>query len=138
MVATSAVAALLVFFLYACQMPDRHAQEVHVGASAFQEHCASCHGDDAKGNGPLAAELEKPVPDLTLLQAKFEGVFPNEYVLGTVDGRHEFLAHGTRMMPIWGNIWRPDSAGDFGEEIEAQRTMNGLLYYLQSIQRSGE
>jgi mono/diheme cytochrome c family protein len=127
--------------LAACQQsaPESpHAQEVLDGRTAFETYCASCHGLDARGNGPVASVLTTAPPDLTQLKARFEGVFPSEYVLRTIDGRHEFMAHGTRQMPIWGNVWREDTAGVFDEEVEAQRKMNIMLHYLESIQEDQE
>ena len=114
--------------------PNPRANDISLGKDLFQEHCVSCHGPGGKGDGPLAPELEKPVPDLTMLTSRFNGVYPAEYVLGTIDGRQEFLAHGTRMMPIWGNIWRPGEQENFEAEVHAQSLMNGLLYYMESIQ----
>lgn len=39
------------------------------GWSLYLRHCASCHGEKGKGDGPLAKLVNPPVPDLT------EGVF---------------------------------------------------------------
>jgi putative copper export protein/mono/diheme cytochrome c family protein len=35
------------------------------GAGLFRDHCAGCHGADARGPGPTAALLQHPPPDLT-------------------------------------------------------------------------
>jgi mono/diheme cytochrome c family protein len=35
------------------------------GAVLFQVHCASCHGPDGRGDGPVAATLRPPPRDLT-------------------------------------------------------------------------
>ena len=134
-IAVSAVVLALVFLLYACN-PPQHSEYIELGYATYTEYCSSCHGPTGVGDGPVAAELDKPVPDLTQMTARFGGVFPMEYILGTIDGRHEFLAHGTRQMPIWGNIWRPGEEESQEAEIETQRTLNGLLYYMESIQRS--
>jgi len=109
-----------------------HEQEVMNGHAAFETYCASCHGVDARGDGPVASVLKVPPPDLTQLKKKFDSVYPSEYVLRTVDGRHQFLAHGTRQMPIWGNIWREDSTA--GSEVKVQARLNSLLHYLETIQ----
>lgn len=121
----------------ACQQrpadDNPHEQEVMDGRAAFETYCASCHGVDARGDGPVASVLEVPPPDLTQLKMKFDGVYPSEYVLRTIDGRHEFLSHGTRQMPIWGNIWREDSTA--GSEVKVQARLNSLLHYLETIQQ---
>lgn len=114
----------------------QHDDYVVSGRATFMQYCVSCHGLDARGGGSLADSLVKPVPDLTLLSSRYDGVFPSEYVLRTVDGRQEFLAHGTREMPIWGNIWRPGEEDTHEAEVETQRILNGLLHYVESIQRT--
>ena len=137
-VTASFVGVFCIFTTFACTQSNTHGRDVELGKVTFQEHCASCHGPEARGDGPLAPDLDKTVPDLTQLSSKFNGVYPAEYVLGTIDGRQEFLAHGTRMMPIWGNIWRPGIQPSHEAEVEAQRLMNGLLYYMESIQVSSQ
>jgi len=37
------------------------------GRTAYMENCASCHGVDAKGDGPAARGLAVAPPDLCLL-----------------------------------------------------------------------
>jgi mono/diheme cytochrome c family protein len=106
------------------------------GRGTYMQYCTSCHGVDGRGEGTLADSLGKKVPDLTLMSSRYDGVFPCEYVLRTIDGRQEFLAHGTRQMPIWGNIWRPGEEDTHEAEVATQRTLNGLLHYLESIQRT--
>lgn len=39
--------------------------ELERGAAAWAEHCAECHGESGRGDGPRAAELTRPVGDLT-------------------------------------------------------------------------
>jgi mono/diheme cytochrome c family protein len=114
----------------------QHEEDVLAGRATFMQYCTSCHGVNGRGGGSLADSLGKEVPDLTLISSRYEGVFPSEYVLRTIDGRQEFLAHGTRQMPIWGNIWRPGEEDTHEAEIATQRTLNGLLHYLESIQRT--
>ena len=126
---------VLLIVVPACRQqaqPSPHEEEVASGHEAFETYCASCHGKDGRGNGPVASVLKVSPPDLTQLKKKFDGVYPSEYVLRTIDGRHEFLAHGTRQMPIWGNIWREDSTKGF--EVVVQRRLNTLLHYLETIQ----
>ena len=35
------------------------------GSEMFLSYCASCHGKDAKGNGPATPALKKPPTDLS-------------------------------------------------------------------------
>jgi mono/diheme cytochrome c family protein len=65
------------------------------GAVLYQEYCASCHGATAHGNGPAAAVVRQPVPDLTLV-AQRDGAFDLWHVR-----LHILDAHGHKGMPDW-------------------------------------
>jgi hypothetical protein len=84
------------------------AQPVDVSKFEYLSSCASCHGEDGKGNGPLGAALKNRPADLTVLAKKNNGVFPMSQVYDVIDGRQVTIAHGTREMPIWGNRYMPD------------------------------
>ena len=73
----------------------------------FQSACASCHGTDGKGNGPIASLLKTTPSDLTQLAKKNGGVFPVSAVYEVIDGRQEIKAHGPRDMPVWGYLYVP-------------------------------
>ena len=79
------------------------AQDQDIGKGEFQSSCATCHGTDGKGNGPLREQLKVPPADLTMLARNNNGVFPTNAVYETIDGSKTVPAHGTREMPIWGN-----------------------------------
>jgi mono/diheme cytochrome c family protein len=83
------------------------AEDFDVGKSEFQSSCASCHGTDGKGNGPVSEQLKVPPPDLTMLAKKNNGVFPTNAVYETIYGLKTIPAHGTREMPIWGYRFYP-------------------------------
>jgi len=117
----------------ACRTSDHSEAAVAGGRADFQAYCASCHGRDGKGDGPVADKLKTRPADLTLLTKKFSGVFPSEYVLRTIDGREEIMAHGSRTMPVWGKIWRNEN--DPQSEVETQRILTELLSYIESIQQ---
>ena len=86
------------------------AEDFDVGKSEFQSSCASCHGADGKGNGPVSEQLKVPPPDLTMLAKKNNGVFPTNAVYETIYGLKTIPAHGTREMPIWGYQFTPPQA----------------------------
>jgi hypothetical protein len=96
------VASLAAGFAAAAQ-----AEDFDVGKSEFQASCASCHGADAKGKGPVSDLLKTPPPDLTMLARNNNGVFPTNAVYETVYGSKTIPTHGTREMPIWGERFNP-------------------------------
>lgn len=83
------------------------AEDTDIGKAEFQTSCASCHGVDAKGRGPVSELLKIPPPDLTILARKNNGVFPANAVYAAIDGSKAVAAHGPREMPIWGERFNP-------------------------------
>lgn len=83
------------------------AEELDAGKSEFQSSCASCHGTDARGKGPVADQLKTPPPDLTMLARRNSGVFPANAVFEAISGSKTVSAHGTREMPVWGERFNP-------------------------------
>lgn len=83
------------------------AQPSDIGRSEFLSSCASCHGADGKGKGPVSGQLKVPPSDLTILARNNNGVFPTNAVYETIYGSKTVPAHGTREMPIWGERFNP-------------------------------
>ncbi len=98
---------LIVTSLAACFAAAARAEDVDIGKSEFQSSCASCHGLDAKGKGPVGDQLKVPPPDLTVLAKNNNGVFPTNAVYETIYGSKTIPAHGSREMPIWGEQFNP-------------------------------
>lgn len=105
------------------------------GQVLYERHCQSCHGPEGRGEGSMTDELTKSLPDLTTLAAQHDGSFPEEYVRTMIDGREMLSAHGTRQMPIWGNIWA-SSDGVPSEEAAAAERLDNLVEYLKTLQES--
>jgi len=107
---------------------------VEVGGNAFATHCASCHGADGKGAGPVAASLRIPPADLTLIAARRGGVFPADDIAAWIDGRMSPPAHGTREMPVWGYRFAEGlPPGELSQELVRGRILT-VVEYLRSIQ----
>jgi mono/diheme cytochrome c family protein len=105
------------------------------GAELYQQLCATCHGADAKGKGPLAPMLKVSVPDLTRIAWRDGGEFPRENVRRSIDGRLEQRAHGPRDMPVWGIQFYDLSSEDVrGERARVDSLIDRLVDYLESIQ----
>jgi len=100
------------------------------GSQLFRSHCASCHGTDARGNGPLAEHLRHVPPDLTQFTKRNGGTFPGELVYRIIDGR-DVPAHGDRDMPVWGETFKA-VAGSNAAAVKAR--IDAVLRYLQGIQ----
>ena len=109
--------------------PD--AQTLGAGRALYLEHCAACHGADAKGGGPVAASLKNPVADLTKLPLK-NGAFDEARIRTSIDGTQAVTAHGTREMPVWGKVLA--KTGPKRGEGWAQADIWTLVQYLKSIQ----
>jgi mono/diheme cytochrome c family protein len=100
------------------------------GPDLFRAYCASCHGKDAKGNGPAAPSLKATVPDLTMIPRNEKGDFPAERVRRIIQGEGMLASHGSREMPIWGPIFHQvESDVDWGNV-----RLENLVKYLESIQ----
>jgi len=106
------------------------------GGALYQELCAVCHGESARGDGPAAPALKNTVPDLTMLAAKNGGEFPFQKVQETITGQNRVIEHGTVSMPIWGRAFeavRPDWTRTQREAFAEQRIYN-ITEYLSTIQ----
>lgn len=103
------------------------------GQSSYTENCAACHGVSGAGDGVVAAVLKNGVPDLTGLCSANGGVFPAERVYRVIDGRIEFTAHGTRLMPIWGMEFWLDEGADERADIRVAEKIHQLIAYLKSL-----
>ena len=101
------------------------------GHEMFMNYCASCHGKDAKGNGPAAAALNAAPADLTTLAKKNDGKFPEMKVTSVLHGQASVAAHGSQEMPVWGPVfWRMSQ----GHAAEVQQRIANLSAYLKSVQ----
>ena len=103
------------------------------GKEMFTTYCAVCHGADATGHGPAAAALKKEPADLTQLTIKNNGRFPEQRIsLVLNSGPAEILSHGSKDMPVWGQLFK--SLGSNGDGVARLRITN-LTEYIKSIQR---
>jgi mono/diheme cytochrome c family protein len=76
------------------------------GDNLYRAYCASCHGENAKGNGPMAPWLKVHPADLTRIAARNHGVFPLSRVERIISGEVKLPSgHGTQLMPVWGPIF---------------------------------
>ena len=105
------------------------------GRAYYGEYCAACHGPHGRGDGPVAAELRVRPPDLTEIAKRRSGAFPLAQLAALIDGREPVAAHGSGEMPVWGEVFAAEYAGDARQREIVQGKMLMLLFYLESIQR---
>jgi mono/diheme cytochrome c family protein len=130
-----ALSALLISTLQA-QAPRSQATpalvpESLVGSVSFDLYCASCHGRQGRGDGPIAASLRTRPADLTLLARNNRGTFPRERVLDFIEGSNRSAAHGSSDMPVWGPTLRGLDASDARVTVRLQN----LVAFVESIQQ---
>ncbi len=101
------------------------------GKQMYDTYCATCHGKDGKGNGPAAEALKTPPTDLTTLAQKNNGKYPSNHVSATIQGDQAIPAHGSKDMPIWGNLFWHMSQG---HSSEVQLRVANLNKYIESMQ----
>ena len=107
------------------------------GEHDFNMYCASCHGEDGKGNGPKAFSLTIKPPNLTTLTQRYRE-FPRDRLARMIDGRDPVPGHGEREMPVWGVWFKEESAqelgGAEGDDASVQRRVDNLIGYIESLQ----
>ena len=114
---------------------ERTEAEGDVGRSHYVRYCASCHGIDGRGKGPVAKELKKPPTDLTRIAARRKGRFPDAEIARYIDGRTVVPAHGTREMPVWGERFSTQYGSDSIAEEVTRGKIGVLIQYLKRIQK---
>ncbi len=100
------------------------------GAALYQRYCASCHGIEGRGDGPVAAALSPPPPDLTKLQST-EGELVKQ-----IDGRRTARAHGTAAMPVWGEVFEQSSVVERGNFLPTLGRTMALTEYVMRLRRA--
>ncbi len=97
----------------------------------YKAYCAACHGPDGKGGGPAAGALKIPPTDLTLLSKNNGGKYPSMRVSSSIRGESATPAHGSKEMPVWGELFWSVSSG---HESEVQQRVANLTKYIESLQ----
>ena len=102
------------------------------GKQEFAENCASCHGTDGKGGGPMAGKLVKPPKDLTAIEAANGGHFPFWLVFDLVAGETQVAGHDTHQMPeFYASLKSQDFKPGYAP---AELRLLCVIHYLESIQ----
>jgi mono/diheme cytochrome c family protein len=106
------------------------------GPAIYQERCASCHGVNGKGDGPVAAALKVSPPDLTTIARRAGGAFPAGQVAQVITYGGNMSAHGSQSMPVWGKIFSTEAGRGERGALHSRRAVVQLMRYLASIQQN--
>jgi mono/diheme cytochrome c family protein len=101
------------------------------GKTMYVNYCASCHGVNGKGAGPVAPALKTQPADLTVLSKTNAGRFPAIHVISVLQFGAAAPAHGSAEMPVWGPI-----LGKMNPSFPQEKALriSNLSHYLESIQ----
>jgi hypothetical protein len=81
----------------------------------------------------MAEMLRIPTPNLRLIRARHEGVFPTQDIRKAIDGRWPVRGHGSREMPVWGLAFSVDGL-DVAQEDEVRARIEALIHHLEALQ----
>ena len=101
------------------------------GAEMYRTYCAVCHGMDLKGKGPASPALKVQATDLTALAKNNGGKFPELKVYNSIRGEVGVAAHGSKDMPVWGDVFRDLGRGD---SAETNLRLRNLTKHIESLQ----
>lgn len=104
-------------------------EDLERGRKLYAQYCASCHGMDAKGGGPVSQALKVAPTDLTTIAQRHGGKFNGVHVQQNINGENDVTAHGTKDMPVWGAYFRTAR----GQSV-ATLNIYALTKYLEAIQ----
>ena len=107
--------------------------DVADGHRYFVRYCASCHGTDGLGDGPVAKSLATPPANLRKLGDKYGMPLPAHRIAEIIDGRDTARAHGSHEMPVWGEKLYELGHGEKGETGIGD-VIAKIIAYLNTIQ----
>jgi mono/diheme cytochrome c family protein len=127
----SVTALLLVFG----PVTQSFAADTDGGKEMFLKYCSSCHGSQGKGDGAVSRDLKVNVPDLTLLRSKNKGAYPLDRVMASIDGSRSVRAHGSRNMPVWGEVFRQEHEKEKYTELTSLLKAKLIAEYVGTLQK---
>lgn len=108
--------------------------EIEAGRVLYMRFCASCHGPNADGHGPVAPVLSTPPADLRMLRKRYGTPLQEAKVAAFIDGRVAVAAHGDRDMPVWGDRFNDIRSEGAAREGAVKDRIAKIILYLNSIQ----
>lgn len=104
------------------------------GAQTYLRYCGACHGEQGKGDGPVAKAMNVPPANLTTLAKNNNGQLPALRLLVILGRSQTVAAHGGEGMPLWGDAF---VSWQQGEPVAQLRVYN-LMRFLEAIQAPPE
>ena len=101
------------------------------GKQMYTNYCTPCHGQDGKGQGPVANALKSRPIDLTTLTRNNNGKFPAAHVTAVLQSGVNIPTHGSAAMPVWGPIL---GKMDVTNPQDKNLRIANLSHYLRSLQ----
>jgi mono/diheme cytochrome c family protein len=103
------------------------------GKQMYVSYCASCHGVEGKGNGPVGLALRQPPADLSALSRNNGGKFPTQHVVAILQFGSQASAHGTAEMPVWGPVFDRMDGNAPQPALKSLRISN-VVRYIETLQ----
>ena len=106
------------------------------GKTLYMQNCVSCHGVDARGDGPAAARLSTLPPDLTKIAARRDGEWPALEIMEILSGYSRNILPREEMPVIVDLLDNDMSEFDTGngDPILMPTKLIAIADYLESLQ----
>ena len=99
----------------------------------YATYCASCHGNEGKGDGAASVAYKNAKLDLTVLKKNHNGIFPAKYVNTVIAGQAELPAHKTTM-PNWQKVFSGLDGSGTASPVVVNRRIHNLTDYIEKMQ----
>ncbi|MCB0350794.1 MAG: cytochrome c [Bdellovibrionales bacterium] len=84
---------------------------IEKGRKLFERHCSSCHGENGKGDGPVAQKLGLKPANLAAMARSF----PNHYLVIQIN-------QGRGDMPVWQDMLSSEQVWNLSNYIQTLQT----------------
>ena len=103
------------------------------GGEYFKAYCTMCHGDNAKGEGHMAAMLNTPPSDLTKIAQRRSGNFPDAEIASIIYNIENVPGHSIGDMPVWSETFKKSEG--ITDEAVLKEKIDHIVAYLKTIQQ---
>ncbi len=125
-----ALGSVLTTALSSCDIDTR--SEIERGQALYIAYCQICHGE--QGDGPMADLMNVQPPNLTTINQRYGGEFPDEHIVKQIEGKERILGHSDTDMPVF---WVAIKNGEnLQTDEQVSKRIDNLVAYLRSIQKS--